>query len=93
MSEKPDSEFAASGGTTPLVDPRDMTPDELFATLGLSDMDDSERLEFVRYMNAWSRHYLPGPNKWWMQALLQANIWKRSITNHIDSLITQALGQ
>ncbi|MDO3312383.1 Uncharacterised protein [Mycobacteroides abscessus subsp. abscessus] len=92
MSEKSDSEIAASGGTTPL-DPRDMDPDQLFALLGLSDMDNLERLEFVRYMNAWSRQYLPGPNTWWIQALLQANLWKRTITNHIDSLITQALGQ
>ncbi|AMT72114.1 hypothetical protein [Mycobacteroides immunogenum] len=87
-----DSEFAACGGTTPL-DPRDMDPDQLFALLGLSDMDNPERLEFVRYMNAWSRHYLPGTNRWWMQALLHANLWKRSITNHVDSLITQALSQ
>lgn len=92
MSEKPDSEIAACGGTTPL-DPRDMDPDGLFATLGLSDMDDRERLEFVHYMNAWSRHHLPGPNHWWRHALIYANLWKRTITAHVDQLITQALGQ
>ncbi|WJR32436.1 hypothetical protein P3F83_18165 [Mycobacteroides immunogenum] len=74
-------------------DPSEMDTDELFALLGLSDMDDRERLEFVRYMNAWSRHHLPGPNKWWIQALLQANLWRQRITEHVDSLITQALGQ
>ncbi|SID19865.1 hypothetical protein [Mycobacteroides abscessus] len=92
MSEKPDSEIAACGGTTPL-DPSDMTPDELFATLGLSDMDDRERLEFVHYMNAWSRHHLPGPNHWLRHALIYANLWKCTIANHIDRLITEALGQ
>ncbi|BAX98871.1 hypothetical protein MSTE_03571 [Mycobacteroides stephanolepidis] len=92
MSDKPDPEIAACGGTTPL-DPSDMTPDELFATLGLSDMDHRERLEFMQSLNAWSRHYIPGPNRWWIHALLQANLWKRTITNHIDWLITDALGQ
>lgn len=89
MSENRDSEIAASGGT----DPRDMDPDEFFTRLGLSDMDNNERLEFVRNLNAWSRHYLPGPNKWWLMAMLQANIWRKRIEEHVDHLITQALGQ
>lgn len=86
------SEFAASGGTTPR-DPRDMDPDEFFALLGLSDMDNHERLEFVRYMNAWSRHHLVGPNRWWQHATIYAALWKRTIADHIDQLITDALGQ
>lgn len=92
MSEKSEFEIAACGGTTSL-DPRDMDPDQLFALLGLSDMDNPERLEFVRYMNAWSRHHLPGPNTWWIKAHLHANLWRRRITKHVDQLITQALGQ
>lgn len=88
-----ESQFAACGGNQPLPDPRDMDPDELFALLGLSDMDDRERLEFIQSLNAWSATTYPAPDRWWIYALLQANLWKRTIANHVDQLITQALGK
>lgn len=70
-----------------------MHPDELFHLLGLDDMDNNERLEFIGYMAAWSRLVIPGPNRWWLKAILTANIWRRAHETHVDYLIDEALGQ
>lgn len=69
-----------------------MTPDELFEVLNLTDMDDRERCEFLDGMSAWSRQVIPGPNAWWLQAILTANIWRRAHQLHVDQLIADALG-
>lgn len=84
---------AGAAMSNPMPDINDMSPDELFATLGLEDMDDCERLEFIRYVRAWARAAIPGPNRLWLHMLVQAELWRRHMAERVDHLITQAIGQ
>ncbi len=60
-----------------LLDPATMTEAELFATLKASDMPHADRVEFLSFMRAWSWSVLPGPNLWWIRAVLYVAQWRR----------------
>lgn len=60
-----------------VLDPATMTEAELFATLKASDMTHADRVEFLSFMRAWSRSVLPGPNLWWIRAVLYVAQWRR----------------
>ena len=74
------------------LDLQTMTPDELFHLLGLDDMNDGERLGFLAHMNAWSKTVIPGPNHWWIHAVITAHGWRLVHQQHVDNLIADALG-
>ncbi|QGJ93772.1 hypothetical protein SEA_HANNACONDA_131 [Mycobacterium phage Hannaconda] len=61
-----------------MLDVKEMTPDELFAHLGVPDMPDEDRVDLLAHMHAWSRTVLPGPNQWWLKALLLAAAWRKA---------------
>lgn len=54
-----------------------MTEAELFATLKASDMPHADRVEFLSFMRARSWSVLPGPNLWWVRAVLYMAQWRR----------------
>lgn len=60
------------------LDIHTMTEAEFFDTLHASDMPPADRLEFLAFMRAWSRTTWPGPNTWWMRAVLYVAQWRAS---------------
>ena len=60
--------------------------------LNLSDMDASERLNFLRHLSPWSHAVIPGPNQWWQHAAIVDANWRSQLNWHVDQLIADALG-
>lgn len=63
------------------LDVATMTHNEILETLRVTDMDVEARVDFFAYMSAWSRAVLPGPNQWWIAAILYIAQWRKDNTN------------